>query len=79
MRRDFLLKIKNTEEVTLSGKRTHIGRTSGEIIIKITPKEQSHFGLNSQVKGRRNCAILIKILFFYFYCIILLYLIFRGL
>lgn len=30
MRRDFAI-LQNTEEVTLSGKRTHIGRTSGEI------------------------------------------------
>ena len=30
MRRDFVIS-QNTEEVTLSGKRTHIGRTSGEI------------------------------------------------
>lgn len=29
MRRDFLK--RNTEDVKLSGKRTHIGRASGEI------------------------------------------------
>ena len=64
MRRDFAI-LQNTEEVTLSGKRTHIGRTSGELIYEITPKEQSYFNsLNSQVKGRRNCA-------FTFNCIIL--------
>ena len=65
MRRDFLLKIKNTEEVTLSGKRTHSGRASGETVLNDSTEGAKEY-LFPKLSGKRTENDTYKIMDFIF-------------
>ena len=65
MRRDFLLKIKNTEEVTLSGKRTHSGRASGETVLNDGTEGAKEY-LFPKLSGKRTENDTYKIMDFIF-------------
>ena len=54
--------------MTLSGKRTHSGRASGETVLNDgTEGAKEFYSLNSQVKEQRIMHIKLWILYFFFY------------
>jgi hypothetical protein len=68
---------KTTLGTNLSGRRTAIGRNSGELVIKTTPKGQlqEKMKLNSQVKGQRRVGVF-RYLSLSFLCAVKVYMLF---